>query len=45
MVVKIFKETFADKNTAISKLNFSESTFALAVLNNEQNKQKQNTST
>ena len=44
MVVKTFKETFADKSTAISKLNFSESTFAYAVFNKEQNKQK-NTST
>ena len=44
MVLKTFKETFADKSTAISKLNFSESTFAYAAFNKEQNKQK-NTST
>ena len=37
MVVKTFKETFGDKSTAISKLNFSDSTFAYAVFNKEQN--------
>ena len=34
-----FKETFADRSTAISKLNFWESTFAYTVFNKEQNKQ------
>ena len=40
MIVKIFKETYADKYTAISKLNFSGSTFAYAVFNKEQKKKK-----
>ena len=35
-----FKETFADKSTAVSKLNFSESTFAYAEFNQEQNSLK-----
>ena len=36
MGVKIFKETFADKSNATSKLNFLESTFTDAVFNKEQ---------
>ena len=40
MIVKNFKEIFADKSTAISKLNFLENTFAYAVFNKEQNKKK-----
>ena len=40
MVVNNFKEAFADKSTAISKLNFLESTFAYAVFNKEQNKKE-----
>ena len=43
-----FKETFADRSTAISKLNFWESTFAYTVFNKEQKKQtnkQKNTST
>ena len=40
MIVKTFKETYADKYTAISKLNFSESTFVYAVFNKEQKKKK-----
>ena len=37
MGVKIFKENFADKSNATSKLNFLESTFTYAVFNKEQN--------
>ena len=40
MVVKTFKEIFADKSIAISKLNFSERKFAYAVFNKEQNKKQ-----
>ena len=40
MIVKTFKETFADKSTAISKLIFLERTFMYEVFNEEQNKQK-----
>ena len=40
MIVKNFKEIFADKSTAISKLNFLESIFTYAVFNKEQNKKK-----
>ena len=36
--METFKETFADKSTTISKLNFSGSTFAYTVFN-KQNKQ------
>ena len=36
--MKTFIENFADKNTAISELNFWENTFAYAVFDKEQNK-------
>ena len=39
--METFTETFANKSSAISKLNFSESTFVYAVFNKEQNKTKQ----
>ena len=40
MVVKTFRETFEDKSTAASKLDFLESTFAYAVFNKEQKRKK-----
>ena len=41
MIAKLFKETFADKSTAILKLNISESTFVYALLNKEKNTKEQ----